>query len=208
MTTRVVPSSPGSKGGRRERAGVSRARRRDRHGRDRVPRVERAGGGSDSRNGLLPYQALANTLPESDQQQFPALRQRLLDAEAERSTPIALARAAVARPAWRRLSVDAFRAGRRHQLFRPASRSVAAGVAARNPGARAGHGGRSGAERRRASSAAGRNDAARLRVDASLRWPSAGRVRAAAAEHRLGRSVREGAQSGLCHQEMIEHDST
>lgn len=42
-------------------------------------------GGTDKSRGLLPYQALAATLPESDQQQFRALRQSLLAAEAARA---------------------------------------------------------------------------------------------------------------------------
>jgi hypothetical protein len=84
MTTRVVQSSQGSKGGGRERAGV----------------FALAGvivtlvavyfalnavrGGSDSR-GLMPYQTLVRTLPESDQQQFRALHETLVAAEAERA---------------------------------------------------------------------------------------------------------------------------
>jgi hypothetical protein len=85
MTTSIVPSSDGSKGGGRERAGV----------------LALAGaivtlvvaylvlnvisGGSDSNRGLLPYQALASTLAESDRQHFRALREALLAAESERA---------------------------------------------------------------------------------------------------------------------------
>jgi len=85
MTTSVVPSSPGSKGGRRERAGVLVLA-------GVIVTVvvvylalNAAGGGSDSSKGLLPYQTLASTLPESDRQQFLALRQGLLTAESERA---------------------------------------------------------------------------------------------------------------------------
>ena len=42
-------------------------------------------GGSDSSRGLLPYQALADTLPESDRAQFRAIRDQLIAAEADRS---------------------------------------------------------------------------------------------------------------------------
>jgi hypothetical protein len=84
MTTRVVRSGGGTQGGRRERIGV----------------FALAGlvvtaiviylalsttGGDDSDRRLLPYQALAAALPESDQQQFRALRERLLAAEAARA---------------------------------------------------------------------------------------------------------------------------
>jgi hypothetical protein len=83
MTTRVVDSGGGSKGGWRERAGV----------------FALAGSiitvvvvyvafnatGNDKSRGLLPYQALAATLPESDQAQFRALRDSLLAAESARA---------------------------------------------------------------------------------------------------------------------------
>lgn len=85
MTNRIVESAPGSKGGGRERAGV----------------FALAGvivtlvvvylalkantGGSDSSRGLMPYQALAGTLPESDRQQFLALRETLVAAESQRA---------------------------------------------------------------------------------------------------------------------------
>src|SRR5882672_9912502 len=100
--------------------------------------------------------------------------------------------------------MDTVRARLRHGLSRATSRSFAAGVAARDSGARAGHRSRSGTERRRTSSPAGRHDAARLRVDASLRRAGAGRLRPAAPEHRLDRGVLESAQPAVCHPEMIE----
>jgi hypothetical protein len=43
------------------------------------------GGVSDASKGLLPYQALASTLPEADRQQFLAMRQALLAAETGRA---------------------------------------------------------------------------------------------------------------------------
>ncbi len=42
-------------------------------------------GGGDSRRGLLPYQTLAATLPDADQQQFRAIREGLLPLESERA---------------------------------------------------------------------------------------------------------------------------
>jgi hypothetical protein len=85
MTTRVVQSSPGAKGGRRERAGVFALA-------GVIVTVvvvylalNAAGGGSESSKGLLPYQTLAATLPESDRQQFLTLRKGLLTAESERA---------------------------------------------------------------------------------------------------------------------------
>jgi hypothetical protein len=85
MTTRVVASSGGSKDGRRERTGVfavgglivtillvylafNAKRSQD-----------------DSSRGLLPYQALASSLPEADQQQFRAVRESLTAAESIRA---------------------------------------------------------------------------------------------------------------------------
>jgi hypothetical protein len=84
MTTRIVQSSQGFKGGGRERAGVFALAGVI------VTLVavyfvlNAVSGGNDSR-GLLPYQALARTLPESDQQQFRAIRETLVAAEAERA---------------------------------------------------------------------------------------------------------------------------
>jgi hypothetical protein len=85
MTTRVVDSSGGSQRGGRERFGV----------------FALAGiivtvivgylalngktGESDKGRGLLPYQALASSLPESDRAQFRALRESLLAAESARA---------------------------------------------------------------------------------------------------------------------------
>jgi hypothetical protein len=84
MTTRIVPPSVESKGGRRERTGVFALAGVI------VTLVAvyfafNAGGGSDSARGLMPYQTLASALPESDRQQFRALRDGLLAAEAERA---------------------------------------------------------------------------------------------------------------------------
>jgi hypothetical protein len=85
MTTRVVQSSQGSKSGGRERAGVFALA-------GVIVTVvvvylalNAAGGGSESSKGLLPYQTLAATLPESDRQQFLTLRKALLTAESERA---------------------------------------------------------------------------------------------------------------------------
>src|SRR5262245_25191426 len=47
--------------------------------------VTAVSGGRDSTRGLLPYQTLARTLPEADQHQFRAIREGLLQAEAERA---------------------------------------------------------------------------------------------------------------------------
>jgi hypothetical protein len=82
MTTVVQPAGGSNQGGR-ERIGVLAVA-------GAVVMIVVAylafnAGNTDSRRGLLPYQALANTLPESDQQQFTALRQKLVNAEAERS---------------------------------------------------------------------------------------------------------------------------
>jgi len=44
-----------------------------------------SGNSRDSQKNLLPYQVLARSLPDSEQQIFSALRRGLLDAEAERS---------------------------------------------------------------------------------------------------------------------------
>jgi hypothetical protein len=85
MTTRVVDSSGGSKSGRRERTGVFalaglivtivvvylafNAKR----------------SGNDASRGLLPYQTLASSLPETDQQQFRTVRENLVAAESIRA---------------------------------------------------------------------------------------------------------------------------
>jgi hypothetical protein len=85
MTTRIVRSSAESTRGGRERAGVFALAGAI------VTLVavylvmNATNGGSDSGRGLLPYQTLAGTLPESDRQQFRALREKLLAAESERA---------------------------------------------------------------------------------------------------------------------------
>ena len=85
MTTRVVDSTGGSTGGRRERAGVFALA-------GVIVTVvvvylalNATTNGNDKSRGLLPYQTLAASLPESDQQQFRALRERLLAAESVRA---------------------------------------------------------------------------------------------------------------------------
>jgi hypothetical protein len=81
--TPVVQSSSGSNKGGRERIGVLAL------GGVIVTLViayvALNSGSSDSRRGLLPYQTLASTLPESDQRQFTALRDQLLAAEVQRA---------------------------------------------------------------------------------------------------------------------------
>jgi hypothetical protein len=47
--------------------------------------LSRASGDRDGARDLLPYQTLARALPETDQQTFTAIRQGLLNAEAERA---------------------------------------------------------------------------------------------------------------------------
>ena len=84
MTTRIVEGATGSTGGR-ERTGVLLLA-------GVIVTIvvvylvmNSGGGGSDSSRSLLPYQALASTLPEADRRQFLALRDALLAAEAERA---------------------------------------------------------------------------------------------------------------------------
>jgi hypothetical protein len=85
MTTRLVQSSSGSRGGGRERAGVFALAGVI------VTLVvvyfalNATGGRRDESRNLLPYQTLAATLPESDQQQFRVIREQLLAAEARRA---------------------------------------------------------------------------------------------------------------------------
>jgi hypothetical protein len=84
MSTRVVDSTGGSKRGGRERAGVFAL------GGLIITVVVvylalNATGVNDKSRSLLPYQALAATLPESDQTQFRALRDSLLEAESARA---------------------------------------------------------------------------------------------------------------------------
>lgn len=85
MTTRVVQSSSGSRGIGRERAGVFALAGVI------VTLVivyfalSATGGRRDETRNLLPYQALAKTLPEPDQQIFRTIREQLLAAEAVRA---------------------------------------------------------------------------------------------------------------------------
>jgi hypothetical protein len=85
MTTRVVDASGGKNGSGRERTGVFAL------GGLIVTvlviylAINASTGGSDKSRGLLPYQTLAATLPESDQQAFRAVRESLLTAEAARA---------------------------------------------------------------------------------------------------------------------------
>src|SRR6185295_11017458 len=97
----------------------------------------------------------------------------------------------------RRLSMGAAAAERHRQLLRPAARSVAACLAARDPGARTGPAARSGAERRGAPPPAGWDDAPYLRLDAPLRRGRAGGIRPSATEHRLDTGVFGRTESGV-----------
>ena len=85
MTTRVVDSSGGSPGGGKERNGVFALA-----GVVVTAVVVYAAfiatrSADDKSRGLLPYQALAATLPESDQGRYRALRESLVAAEAARA---------------------------------------------------------------------------------------------------------------------------
>jgi hypothetical protein len=84
MTTRVVDSSGKSKGGRRERAGVFALAGAIITIIVIYLALNAKTGVNDPNRGLLPYQTLAATLPESDQAQFSALRGSLLAAESAR----------------------------------------------------------------------------------------------------------------------------
>ena len=84
MTTRVVQPGGGTQGGRRERIGVFALAGLVVTAVVVYLALNATTGGDDSDRRLLPYQALAAALPESDQQQFRALRERLLAAEAAR----------------------------------------------------------------------------------------------------------------------------
>ena len=83
MTTSIVQSSGENKGGGRERAGVFALA-------GAIVTIVvlylvlNQGSSGDSARGLLPYQALAGTLPESDREQFRAIRDQLLSAETQR----------------------------------------------------------------------------------------------------------------------------
>lgn len=84
MTARTVESSGANGGGVRERAGVF-ALAGAIVTLVMVYLALNAGGTGQGGRGLLPYQALAATLPESDRLQFRALRDQLLVAESERA---------------------------------------------------------------------------------------------------------------------------
>jgi hypothetical protein len=85
MTTRVVDSSGGKTGGGRERAGVFALGGLIITVVVIYVAINGTTGGADKSRGLLPYQALAASLPESDRKDFRALRDGLLAAEAMRS---------------------------------------------------------------------------------------------------------------------------
>jgi hypothetical protein len=85
MTTRIVDSSGGEKGGRRERTGVFAVAGLISTVVALYLAINMTTGVNDKSRGLLPYQALASTLPESDQQQHRALRESLLAAESIRA---------------------------------------------------------------------------------------------------------------------------
>lgn len=85
MTTRIVDSSGGEKGGRRERTGVFALAGLISTVVALYLAINMTTGGNESSRGLLPYQALASTLPESDQQLHRALRESLVAAEAGRA---------------------------------------------------------------------------------------------------------------------------
>jgi hypothetical protein len=84
MRTKIVQSSAPSKSGLRERAGVF-ALAGAIVTLVAVYLVLNATRGESDSWRLLPYQTLAGTLPESDRQQFRALRERLLAIESERA---------------------------------------------------------------------------------------------------------------------------
>ena len=85
MTTRIVDSSGGEKGGRRERTGVFALAGLISTVVALYLAINMTTGGNESSRGLLPYQALASTLPEPDQQLHRALRESLVAAEAGRA---------------------------------------------------------------------------------------------------------------------------
>lgn len=85
MTTRVVDSSGGTNGGRRERAGVFALA-------GFIVTIvivylalHAKGGESDASRTLLPYQALVSSLPEADRPSFRALREAIAPAESMRA---------------------------------------------------------------------------------------------------------------------------
>ena len=85
MTTRVVQSPSASKNSGRERAGVFALAGIIVTIAVVYFALSATGGRRDESRNLLPYQALAATLPESDQRQFRAIREQLLAAEALRA---------------------------------------------------------------------------------------------------------------------------
>lgn len=85
MTTRVVDSSGGTSGGRRERAGVFALA-------GLIVTVvvvylalHAKGGENEASRSLLPYQALVSSLPEADRPAFRSLRDAIVAAEAIRT---------------------------------------------------------------------------------------------------------------------------
>ena len=204
VTTRVVQSPSESKNSGRERAGVFALA-------GIIVTIvivyfalSATGGRRDESRNLLPYQALAASLPESDQRQFRAIREQLLAAEALRARTFRWPDvSALALPGngytWTRFERGVIT----NYLGKPPDASQA-GVDARDPGARARDAARPGAERRAAPSAARRHHAAHLRLDAPDRRRRRGRLRAPASEHRLDRDLLGRAQPGVCHQEMTE----
>jgi hypothetical protein len=85
VTTKVVQSSTGSKNSGRERAGVFALAGLIVTVAVVYFALNATGGRRDESRNLLPYQALAGTLPESDQQQFRGVREQLLAAETLRA---------------------------------------------------------------------------------------------------------------------------
>ena len=85
MATRVVDSTGGSRGSGRERAGVFALAGLIVTAVVIYLASNATTSVSDKGRGLLPYQTLAATLPELDQQHFRALRETLLAAESARA---------------------------------------------------------------------------------------------------------------------------
>jgi hypothetical protein len=85
MTTRLVQPGGVAKSGRRERAGVFALAGLVITAVVVYLALNATTGGNDNDRRLLPYQVLASALPDSDQQQFRALRERLLAAESARA---------------------------------------------------------------------------------------------------------------------------
>jgi hypothetical protein len=85
MSTQEVRSPGRTATSRRERAGVLALAGLVIGGLAFYLALHVYGNSRDSQKNLLPYQVLARTLPDSEQQTFAAIRRGLLDAEAERS---------------------------------------------------------------------------------------------------------------------------